>query len=445
MRFDRPGLIAVVCCLTGVATAGSIGAPAASAAPWHLSSTFGKGGIAGLPLRERGIDSLYPPGPGDQGSLLASGPQGSIFVGGYAERKPGVLLIAALSARGTLVKSFGHGGVAVVPAIHSTPQRPARIIAAKSNGLLVVGLDDAGRVTVVRLGARGAPQRAFGHGGVARYTLASTSGHGIVAAAGLESSGEILLAYYARERPQPTNEPMTAPGLGEGPLRLLRLTPAGSLDSTFGSGGSLTSSGESPGAKGPAVGVALTPAGSVLLAYEEATLSRAGFTEAPAVAEITPIGSPQAGFGNGGLAFLPFTPSFEGTSSVLFGGLFALPGGGVEVSFGGGGQLFRFTGAGTPDPSFGSGGHSSAGPASSELTLAADGETFSANRRGALTVTGTLGNGQPDPALGGKGGERFATQLPGPRPGEEQQPLELLAGGRDLTILLGEDLVRISR
>jgi hypothetical protein len=445
MRLDRRGAIATVCCLAGLATAGALGTPEAPAAQWHLSSAFGRGGIAGLPLRERGIDSLYPAGPGDQGTLLALGPQGSVFVGGYAERKPGVLLIAQLSARGRLVKGFGHGGVAVVAAIHSTPQRPARIIAAKGRGLLIVGLDSADRVTVLRLGARGALQRSFGHRGVARYAPPGTSSHAIVAAAEIESSGDILVAYYARERSQPVNEPMTAPGLGDGPLGLLRLTPSGSLDSSFGSGGFLTSSGESPAAKGPAVGVTLTPTGSILLAYEEATLSGAGFTEAPAVEELAPTGSAQAGFGNGGLALLPFIPSFRGTSSVLFGGLFALPGGGIEASFGGGGQLFRFTSAGTPDTSFGSGGHSNAGPASAVMTLAPDGETFSANHRGALTVTGTLGNGQPDPALGSKGGERFTAHLPGPRPGEEQQPLELLAGAGDLTVLLSEDLVRISR
>jgi hypothetical protein len=48
----------------------------AQAASWHLDTSFGKHGIAGLPVREGGYDQLYGPGPGDQGVLLAAGPQG---------------------------------------------------------------------------------------------------------------------------------------------------------------------------------------------------------------------------------------------------------------------------------------------------------------------------------------------------------------------------------
>jgi len=144
------------------------------------------------------------------------------------------------------------------------------------------------------------------------------------------------------------------------------------------------------------------------------------------------------------VAFLPFVPTFEGGSSVIFSGLFALPGGSVEVSFGGGGQLFRFTPTGALDPAFGMSGHTRVGPAASVLAVAPDGETFSIDNRGKLTVAGTLANGTPDPALGGNKGERFATHLPGRRPNEEQQVLELLPGNNCLNILVGEDIVRIS-
>jgi hypothetical protein len=50
--------------------------PAAQAASWHLDRSFGSHGVAGLPVREQGIDSPYGPGPGDKGALLAPGPGG---------------------------------------------------------------------------------------------------------------------------------------------------------------------------------------------------------------------------------------------------------------------------------------------------------------------------------------------------------------------------------
>jgi uncharacterized delta-60 repeat protein len=434
-----------LCVLAGLAAA-LIAATGALAASWHLDSSFGKHGVAGLPLREQGIDSLYPAGPGVQGSLLAPGPQGSVFVGGYADHKPGSFLVSRLSARGTLVKSFGHGGITVAPAIHSTPQQPPRMLSLPDGKLLIVGLDHARHLIVVRLTARGTPDRSFGHRGVALYTLPGSGGHAILAAAAVESDGSILVAYYAKEAPQPVNEPRVAPGLGEGPLGLTRLSPSGALSRSFGEGGYVRATAQSPATKGSAVGVAIAAEGSILLAFEEAALSSANFAEVPAVQKLSPTGAEVPGFGNKGVAFLPFTPTHEGESSVLFGDLFALAGGGVETSFGGAGQLFRFTSTGTLDPTFGTSGHSAAGADAQALGIAPNGETFAAAAgSGRLTIAGTLASGAPDLALGAAKGERLATRVGRPRPDEEQQVVELLASNDSLTILLGEELLRVAR
>lgn len=425
--------------------AAGVGGTVARAASWHLDASFGKQGVAGLPVREEGIDSLYPPGPGDKGSLLAPAPQGSVFVGGYANRKKGSFLITRLSAQGKLSKSFGSGGVSIVPAIYSTPQEPPRMFALAGGELLIVGLDRANHLTVARLTARGQADRSFGHDGVAQYKLPGAHGHAIIAAGAVESDGDILAAYYKEEAPQPINEPRIAPGLGRGPIELVRLLPSGALERSFGHGGFLQVSGQPPASRQEfAAGVTIAPAGSILIAYEQAIIPNSNLTEVPAVQEFSPAGADTSGFGDKGVAFLPFVPTFEGGSSVIFSGLFALPGGSVEVSFGGGGQLFRFTPTGALDPAFGMSGHTRGGPAASVLAVAPDGETFSIDNRGKLTVAGTLANGAPDPALGGNKGERFATHLPGRRPNEEQQVLELLPGNNCLNILVGEDIVRIS-
>jgi uncharacterized delta-60 repeat protein len=447
MRAIRLGGQVTAALAVALTAGGLASAPQAPGASWHLDPQFGDRGVAGLPVRETGPDSLFPvPGPGAKGSLLAAGPQNSLFAGGFADHRRGSFLIAHLSARGRLVSDFGDGGVITVPAIYATPERPPRMFALAGGRLLVVGLNRADHLAVARLTAQGKLDRGFGHGGVAQYALPGVHGNAIIAAAAVETDGDILAAYYQREAPQPTNEPRISPGLGEGPIELVRLLPAGGLDRSFGKGGRLTVAALSP-ATGEVLagGLTIAPDGSILIAYEQATIPNSNPGEAPAVQELSPAGVADAGFGKEGAVLLPFTPKFEGVDSSLFSGLFALPGGAVEVSFGGGGQLFRFSSSGAPDVAFGTAGHTNQGPAVLALAVAPDGETFALDSAPKLTVGGTLNGGAPDPALGGNKGARFGAGLPGPRFGEQQQTTELLARNGTVTILVGEEVLRISR
>jgi hypothetical protein len=421
--------------------------PYVQASSWHLDSAFGRNGVAGLPVRENA-----------RGSLLAPGPGGSIFVGGYADRKKGAFLIARLSASGRLVKSFGSGGVSTVPALYSFPQDPPRVFALGTGELIIAGLDRSDRLTVVRLTAGGRPDRSFADNGVARYKLPGVHGFAVITAAAVEPGGEIL-AVYQREVPQPVNEPRIPEGLGEGPIGLVRLLGSGKLDRSFGQAGFLEAAGETPalaGYPGNGAGWACEQAigadGSVLLAYEQAV----GGTnaEVPAVQELSPTGADAPGFGNHGAAYLPFVPKAGGSSSSLCDGLFALGHGALEAGFGGEGlsadgahvELFRFTPAGALDPSFGGSGYTIVNRPVAALALAPLGETLSAGLSGrALVVGGTLANGAPDPALGGAGGKRFATNLSAPRSGDASQTLELLPGATSMSIRVGEEIVRISR
>jgi uncharacterized delta-60 repeat protein len=448
LRSVRPlsiaGRLAVALAVGGLA-AGAQGA-VAQAASWHLDSSFGKRGVAGLPVRER-----------DAGSLLTAGPQGSVFVGGYADRKKGAFLVARLSVSGRLVKSFGGGGVSTVPTVYAFPQDPPRMFALAGGRLLIVGLSRSDHFTVVRLTARGRPDRAFGHNGVAQYTLPDVHGFTVITAATVEPDGDIL-AVYQREVPQLVNEPRIPAGLGEGQIALVRLLPSGALDRSFGKGGFLDAPGETPalgGYPGSGVGWAceqtIAPDGSLLLAYEQAFVPNDDGAENPAVQELGPTGADASGYGEHGASYLPFVPKTKEASSSLCDGLFARPGGAVEAAFGGEGQdstmidLFRFTPTGAPDPTFGTSGHTTLDTPVAALALAPAGETFSAGTSGsALVVGGTLASGAPDPALGGGRGERFAVNLPGG--GANGQPsLELLPGNDSLSVRVGEDIVRVSR
>jgi hypothetical protein len=423
-------------------SAGSLAAPGAAAAPWHLASGFGRNGVAGLPLRERAA-----------GSLLAAGPGGTVFVGGYADRRKGVFLVAQMSARGRLVRSFGSGGVSSVPAIYAFPQSPPRMFALRSGGLIVVGLSHADRLLAVRLTGRGRPDRAFAHDGVAEYPAGGVKGFAIVTAATVESDGDIVLVYQ-RQVPEPTNEPRVPEGLGEGPIELLRVLPSGSPDRSFGKAGFLSASGETPalaGYPGNGAGWAceqtLGADGSLLLAYEQAVVPNSNLREVPAVQELDPTGADAPLFGEHGAAYLPSVPSAGGTSSILCDGLFALPAGAAQAAFGGEGadsrgvELFRFTPTGIPDPAFGQAGHVTLGAPVAVLALGPGGETFSAGLAGGtLVVSGTSGGGAFDAALGGRGGKRFAAHL---SRAASDTTLELLPGAHAMSIRVGEELVRI--
>jgi hypothetical protein len=439
------GRLAVVLALGGFAAA--LPAPAAQAAAWHLDLSFGRRGVAGLPLRERA-----------RGTLLAPAGQGSVFVGGYADRRKGAFLIARLSASGKLVKSFGSAGVSTVPSIYAFPQDPPRLFALPGGKLLIVGLDRSDHFAAARLTARGGPDRSFGHNGVARYALRGVHGFAIVTAASAQSNGDIV-AVYQKEAAEPVNEPQIPEGLGEGQIELIRLLGGGALDRSFGEGGFLRAPGETPALGGyPGTGAGWTCEqtiagdGSLLLAYEQAVVP-GDAAEVPAVEKLSPTGADFPGFGPRGAVFLPFVPTAGGASSELCDGLFSLPGGRVEAGFGGEDrgvsshtvELFRFTSSGALDPSFRGSGYARVGSPVSSLAIAPDGETFTAGISGdALVVGGVLAGGTADPALGGSRGRRFATDLSRPGSNGRPQTVELLPGTRTMDIRVGEEVVRIS-
>jgi hypothetical protein len=441
--------LAALACVAAVAAcwAGS----AADATPWHLVSTFGRHGVAGLPFKElQGSGSPYGPGPGDEGLLLAPGPQGSLFVGGYANSKKGAFLVARISARGRLVSAFGSGGVTVVPAIYSTPQHPPRMFALGAGELLIVGFDRAGQLTVVRLSARGQADRGFGHDGVVQYKLPDSSAPTVITAAAVEPDGDIL-AVYQHEATVPVTETAIAEGLGEGAIHLVRLLPSGALDGSFGHGGFLTASGQTPslvGYAGSGVGWAcvetIAPDGSLLLGYEQAGVPNGDGKEFPAVQQLDPTGADAPSFGFQGAVYLPFTPD---VNSELCDAVFALPGGGVEAGFGGDGpnstgvDLFRFGPSGALEPAFGGSGHVALATHVAALALGGEGETFALGTSGSeLVVDGVLASGAFDPALGGGKGERFAANLSEPR-----DTVEALPGSEGMSVRVGEELVRLSR
>jgi uncharacterized delta-60 repeat protein len=433
------GLVsACVVCFAG-------GATGADAASWHLQSAFGHGGVAGIPVRERLQEEGPPsqPGPPERyRSLLVNGPQGSVFIGGYANSKPGAFLLARLNAKGSLDRGFGHDGVLLVPGVYWFRTDPPRLLALPGGGLLVVGLDRSDQLAVARIGSQGTINRSFGHGGVAIHALAHSRPFTIITAAVLEPDGD-LLAVYQKELPQPTNQPKVPEGQGNGSIEYVRLLPSGALDASFGSGGFLAGEHtevhllEGEDGMVGACAEALSSDGSLLIAYEWSGIE-----------ELSPNGTLQSSFG---VDPIPSPagyelPAYETKNGFhLCQGLAVLPDGSIEGSEGK--RVVRLTAQGTPDASFATSGSSTIGAVPEALALAPDGETFAAwERSRKLLVAGILANGQPDPALGGGAGESFSVQLPLRRgaSGDEPPSWELLAKDNTITVRMGEQLIRLS-
>jgi uncharacterized delta-60 repeat protein len=441
--------VAVAACALAVAD----GAPSAEAASWHLVSSFGRNGVAGLPVRERLAEPPNqgaPSPPERYRSLLVQGPRGSVFAGGYAQSKPGAFLISRISATGRLVTSFGHGGLSVVPAIRWVKQAPPSMHALAGGGVLIVGIGRADELVAVRLTARGQPDSGFGHDGVAEYKVAGAHGFAIVTAAAVEPDGDIL-AVYQKELPQP---PASSPGVplgqGNGAIKYVRLLPSGALDGSFGKGGVLGATGEKVGfieGESGTVGACaetLSPGGSLLVAYENFALE-----------ELNPAGAVVTSFGDdptqqpGGTVTV-----FETKNDYHFcNGLFALAGGGVEGISGlesglAGVEVSSLTPSGAPEAAFGTAGSTRIDVSTEAAAVAAGGETFAAGEsRHKLALTGILPDGQPDPALGGAAGQRFAVQIPrggGAVPGEEKPTWEVLPVTGGLFVRVDEELVRLA-
>jgi hypothetical protein len=372
-------------------------------------------------------------------------------VGGYADSKPGAFLLSRVSSSGKLVKSFGHGGVTTVQAIHWVKQAPPRVYALAGGGVLIVGIDRADGLIAVRLNALGQPDRGFGHDGVAQYKVANAHGFSIVTAATVEPDGDIL-AVYQKELPQPVNAPRNPEGQGNGAIEYVRLLPSGALDRTFGAGGFLASSGEKVGfieGESGTIGACaetLSPNGSLLVAYENFALE-----------ELNPAGAVVTSFGNDPVTPTPSSspPTFETKNGYHFcNALFALPGGSVEGISGlesgvSGVEVSRLTPNGTPEAAFGTAGSTRIDVPTEAAAVASNGETFAAGQSSrALVLTGILANGQPDPALSGVKGQRFAVKVPraaGSVPGSEEKPTwEVLPAAGGLFIRVGEELVRLS-
>jgi len=392
-----------------------------------LDPAFGGGrGFEILPLGEAS-------GPGVLRTAEVGGvavqADGKAVVGGAVNRD-GLISFALerLNPDGTLDPGFGRGGLVLAPLPGDGSGRVAavliqpdgKIIEAGAGNLPASGPDPT--YIAARLNADGTPDPTFGAGGLASDP-AGSAGNRItdVAAAALQPDGKIVLA-----------------GSGRG-FAAVRLEPDGSLDRSFGAGGTavvpVTIGGFDTGR---ASAVALQPDGRIVLAgttpngipVATAPGVVSPFQEAARV-RLGPDGTVDASFGGpsarGTVLIPPGTtdPSMLGADRVT--GV-ALQGDGkillgrtdrVEVSSTDPAvrvrevdrnTLDRLDADGTPDASFGPGGRVST-PVAGPFAILPDGRVFQAGSVPLAPTTGgpaptqfataRLGpDGRPDPSFG---------------------------------------------
>ncbi len=340
----RPRLLAavVVAGLGLPAGAQAVGGPAVSTAPGRIVFPVGDGSVAeNVDAGGAAFATALP----DGGALLFGGSGGPTRNGLYA---------AKIDPRGALDRTFGTNGVSALPAPGGPSFGLLQVLRQPDGKLLLLSVGQRampsfspGPLQLTRLNADATLDRSFGVEGTA---VTGVDG-GCRACAVLQGDGAVVVAGTTGEVTEPP-APGRAPGFR---WALTRVTPAGAVDAGFGAGGIATISAPD----GASVfGVALGPGAAIVTGAQ--TQSASG--SALRVTRLTPSGAPDPGFAGGVPVALP---SSSGTLMLVQDDGAVV----IEAAQPEGDAtgpilppikyrqfLARFTSAGAPDPTFGSGG-----------------------------------------------------------------------------------------
>ena len=367
-----------------LASAAMVPASAQAAGFGSLNAGFGTGGTVAAPAQLVGV---------------TTGPSGEVVAVGQAGGK---IFVQKTSATGAAEGTY------------TGPTGVARAVVVQSNGDVVIAGSDGGPATqsynqgsffVERLTPSLTPDSSFGSGGIA---TAFSGQPGIANAVALTPSGAIVAGGAV-------NPPNTSAAVAQ-------FTANGTLDSSFGSGGTTTIAGNftaGGGGYGAITGITVLPGGTI--AYAGTQQNVYNVTQG-VVGELNPNGSNNSTFASSG----PFHYSPPGGSSgyTAFTSIAPAPGG--QVIVGGvdqGGEnalVLRYNANGSPDSSFANGGLATVkavGNAAANSAVGADGvalaggntiiasgqyEATATNYSGALY--GLTNTGALNPAFGTNGG-----------------------------------------
>jgi uncharacterized delta-60 repeat protein len=208
-----------------------------------LDTTFGSAGIVTTDFAARN----------DAATGVAVLDDGSILAAGRATVENEDFALARYKPDGTLDDAFGSGGTVVTDL--RSGNEGANAVAVQGDGrIIAVGVairdGEVGDFALVRYQPDGSLDRTFGSGGT--VLTATGSLDTTATAVALQEDGNIIVAGFAREPREPAE------------FAVVRYLPDGSLDPSFGAGGTVTTD-FGPGAAA-AYGVAVQEDGKIVAA-----------------------------------------------------------------------------------------------------------------------------------------------------------------------------------
>jgi uncharacterized delta-60 repeat protein len=353
-------LVAVV----GVAAWCVVGAGAAVAAPGDLDVTFGGGD---------GIVLTDIAGNSDTGSAVVIDSEGRIVVAGRSDN--GIdddFAVVRYTSAGELDTSFSTDGI-VTTAIGSSTDAGQAVVIDSQDRVVVAGIAWNGSdydFAVVRYTSAGELDTSFGTGGkvVTDFGFGSDYGRAVV----VDSAGRIIVAGYSDNG-------------SDKDFAVVRYNGDGSLDTSFGTGGKVTTDiGSSGGDYGRAVAVDSQDR-VIVVGY-----AFNGSNDDFAVVRYTPAGVLDASFGTGGIVTTAIGTSSDYGNAVVVdsAGRIIVAGyivNGSDYDF----AVVRYTSAGVLDTSFGTGGK-----VTTAVGTSSDGATGVAiDSEGRIVVAGWTDNG----------------------------------------------------
>jgi uncharacterized delta-60 repeat protein len=304
--------------------------------------------------------------PAGTAAALVRQPDGKLVIAGLAQRSQPPydatdILIARYDASGALDPSFGSGGtVHTSLGVFDRANAPALVLQPDGKLVAAGGVDRftgampypyaPTEVVLVRYLPDGTPDPMFGTNGIVRTSFtAATSAHGIV----LTPEGKIVVGGTS-----------ASGAFGAPQFFFARYDTQGVLDTSFGTSGSTT--------------MGSSTSGNALVRQSDGKLVLAGFEHDQgvdnfALGRVDGNGSPDAGFGTGGVVVTDIALS-NGQNSAQ--ALVVQPGDKLVAAgnaYGRGFTLVRYQGDGSLDPSFGSGGIASTLEGSVAFGLTIDG------------------------------------------------------------------------
>jgi uncharacterized delta-60 repeat protein len=254
-------------------------------------NTFGHGGETFFAFHSGNTNS-------DVARAVALQPDGKIVLAGTADN---ALAVARLKANGDLDGTFGSGGHTTVANLTI-----ATGVALQPDGKIVLAANltfaipaPSSQFAATRLQANGTPDSTFGSGGTGTIFVhfSGSQGFDSAQAVALQPDGKIVLAGS------------TSVGFAAA-----RLSTSGVLDGAFGSGGAVTVPFNTGGFQsGSANAVALKPDGKIVLAgFAQVSDTASDF----AAARLSAAGTLDGSFGSGGQTTFAFGSQFDQARGV---------------------------------------------------------------------------------------------------------------------------------